>query len=277
MAFSVAMSVYGKDDPVWFGVAIDSILNQTLPPDEIVLVVDGPVPPALNAVIEEYEKQPLFRVIRFAENRGLGEALRQAVLAAKYDIIARMDSDDISVPDRFAQQIAFFEAHPETDILGGDIAEFIGEPENIVAYRTVPKTHEEICAYLKVRCPYNHMTVMFRKQAVLDAGNYQDCFWNEDYYLWIRMAEHGCNMANTGTVLVQMRTGEDMYRRRGGKKYFRSEVFLQKYMLSHKTIGIGTFCMNVLKRLILQILLPNRVRGWVFRKFARRSVTQNGN
>lgn len=272
MQFSVAMCVYGRDDPSWFRTAVDSILNQTAPPDEVVLVVDGPVPPALDAVIRDCEAQPLFHVIRFAENRGLGLALQAAVQAARHDVIARMDSDDIAVPTRFREQLDFLAQHPDADIVGGDISEFIGDPENIVAYRTVPQADGDVREYLRKRCPFNHVTVMYKKSAVLAAGNYQDCFWNEDYYLWIRMAEHGCVMANTGTVLVNVRVGKDMYQRRGGKKYFQSEFFLQKYMLEHGIIGGRTYVLNIAKRWILQVLLPNRLRGWVFQKFARNCV-----
>lgn len=96
-----------------------------------------------------------------------------------------------------------------------------------------------------------------------------DLFWNEDYYLWIRMAENGCNMANTGTTLVNVRVGEEMYKRRGGSKYFKSECFLQKYMLKRRMISFDTYLINVTIRFIMQILLPNSVRGWVFRTFAR--------
>lgn len=117
----------------------------------------------------------------------------------------------------------------------------------------------------------NHVTVMFRKSEVLKAGNYQDWFWNEDYYLWIRMRLAGCKFANVPEVLVNVRTGSDMYARRGGIKYFRSEKALQKYMLDNNVIGFSTYLMNVLKRFIVQVLLPNDIRGWVFRTFARQN------
>lgn len=122
---------------------------------------------------------------------------------------------------------------------------------------------------MKTRCAMNHVTVMYRKSAVQAAGGYQDWFWNEDYYLWIRMMERGSVFGNTGTVLVNVRVGEDMYNRRGGKKYFHSELDLQKYMLAKKIIGYPTYVMNVAKRAVVQLLLPNKIRGWVFRTLAR--------
>lgn len=267
--FSVAMSVYGKDNPIWFKTAVDSILNQTMPPDEVVLVVDGPVPEELSQVICGYEQRPDFKVVWLPENRGLGCALKTAVAECSHNIIARMDSDDIAVPTRFAEQLRLFSENTDVDVVGGDISEFVGEEENVVAYRCVPKTDMGIKSYLKKRCPMNHVTVMFKKSAVQAAGDYRDLFWNEDYYLWIRMAEHNAVMANTGTVLVNVRTGKDMYNRRGGKCYFQSELFLQNYMLKRKIIDLPTYLSNVAKRWIIQCLLPNQVRGWVFQKFAR--------
>lgn len=270
--FSVAMSVYGKDNPIWFKTAVDSILNQTMPPDEVVLVVDGPVPEELSQVICGYEQRPDFKVVWLPENRGLGYALKTAVAECSHDIIARMDSDDIAVPTRFAEQLRLFSENADLDVVGGDISEFVGEEDNVVAYRRVPKTNIEIKNYLKKRCPMNHVAVMFRKSAVQAAGGYLDLFWNEDYYLWIRMAECDAVMANTGTVLVNVRTGKDMYSRRGGKRYFQSELFLQNYMLKRKMISLPTYVDNVAKRWIVQRLLPNKLRGWVFRTLARKEI-----
>lgn len=207
-------------------------------------------------------------VLRFKENQGHGKARQRGIEACRNEIIALMDSDDICVPDRFEQQIPFFMTDG-IDIVGGNIAEFIHAEENIIAFRNVPTKDAEIKTYMKKRCPFNQMSVMFRKNSVIDAGGYLDWYCDEDYYLWIRMALNECTMANTGTVLCHVRVGEDMYHRRGGVKYFQSEAKLQKYMLDHKMISFGTYSTNVVKRLIVQVFLPNRLRGWVFRKVAR--------
>lgn len=268
--FSVAMCVYGGDNAENFDVAVQSILNQTVSPSEVVLVVDGPIDRTLNDVIEKYERNfLLFKVLRLQENGGLGNALRIAVDNCSYELIARMDSDDIALPNRFEEQLRIFKSNPNLDIVGADISEFIGAEDNVVGYRRLPTQDLEIKKYLKHRCPFNHMTVMYKKCAVQQAGGYIDWFWNEDYYLWIRMLEQGAHFANTGTVLVNVRVGTDMYARRGGKEYFQSEVKLQKYMLNKKIIGYGTYCSNIVKRWIVQRCLPNSVRGWVFRKLAR--------
>ncbi len=272
LQFSVSICVYGKDNPQHFKQAVESILNQTVLPTEVVLVVDGPVSDELNKAIEDFDQNDLFKIIRLPINKGLGNALKVCVENCKYDLIARMDADDISVNDRFEQQLKCFNENPELDIVGGNITEFIDEPENIVGKRAVPVGDKEIKEYMKVRCSFNHMSVMFKKNSVLSSGGYLDCFWNEDYYLWIRMVLSGCKFANTGTVLVNVRTGKDMYSRRGGKKYFKSELYLQKYMLKNKMIGLPCFLSNVLKRFIVQMLLPNKIRGFVFRKLAREKI-----
>lgn len=272
--FSVATSVYKNDNPEWFDRALQSIIvDQTVKPSEVVLVVDGPISSELNAVIDKYREicggGITLRVINFDENQGLGKALHIAIEQCSNELIARMDSDDIALPHRFEEQLKFMTVHPQTDIVGGNITEFVDFPDNVVAKRCVPESDKDIKAYLKRRCPFNHMTVMYKKSAVLASGNYKDLFWNEDYYLWIRMVEHGCEMNNTGTALVNVRTGKDMYKRRGGKKYFQSELYLQQYMLNNGIINAPCFALNILKRFIVQVLLPPSIRGWVFKKFAR--------
>lgn len=269
-SFSVCMSVYHGDNAVSFKEAIDSLYAQTRLPDEIVLVVDGPVGEEINQVISDFESQyGNFRVVRLDENSGHAIARQTGLDAAQYDYIAIMDSDDLSVPDRFEKQMAYIEAHPEVDALGGQIDEFIGEPSNVVGSRIVPQTDSEIKAYLKSRCPMNLVTVMLKKESVQQAGGYIDWYCEEDYYLWVRMTEQGMSFANLPDNLVNVRVGEEMYQRRGGMRYFKSEAKLQKYMLSHGIISFPKYCYNVAIRLAVQVLMPNSVRGWVFRTFAR--------
>lgn len=273
--FSVITSVYKNDKPEFVRVALDSMLvDQSVKPAEIVLVQDGPVPEGLSSMLSEYETKysEIMHIIRLEKNGGLGNALKLGVENAKYDICARMDSDDICMPDRFEKQLAYLEAHPECDIVGGQITEFIDAPDNIVGKREVPCDNEAIYKYMRSRCALNHPTVMFKKKAVLDAGNYQDWFWNEDYYMWIRMMEQGCVFANLPDVLVNMRSGIDQYGRRGGKKYFDSEMGIKKLMLEKGMITRKEYLVNYIQRFIIQLMLPNSVRGWVFRTFARKNA-----
>jgi len=270
--FSVCISVYKNDKPEYVSTALDSILlNQTVRPSEVVLVADGPIPTELDALIQDYSVlySDMFNYIRLESNQGLGNALRIAVVAAKYDLIARMDSDDISLPHRFENQLDYFDRHPECDIVGGQISEFVDSPENIVAKRIVPLTNPEIQNYMKSRCGMNHVTVMFRKKAVLDAGNYMDWFWNEDYYLWVRMMKNHCFFSNVPDILVNVRVGNEMYKRRGGKRYFASEKGIQMYLLNHHMISRARYAFNVLIRFFVQVAMPNWLRGFVFRVFFR--------
>ena len=271
--FSVITSIYKNDHPKFVRVALDSMLiRQTVKPTEIVLVRDGQVSVTLEELLNEYETTypTVFNIIRLEKNGGLGKALKLGVESAKYDIVARMDSDDICLPNRFELQLQYMEAHPECDIVGGQMTEFIGEPSNIVGKRIVPESNEDIYNYMKGRCALNHVTVMFRKDSILKVGNYKDWFWNEDYYLWVRMMMNKCVFANLGDVLVNVRSGEDQYARRGGMKYFKSEEGIQRLMLDNKLINRCEYSVNVAKRLIVQLLLPNWLRGWVFRTFARK-------
>lgn len=270
--FSVSMCVYGKDNPEWFRTAVDSILNQTRKPDEVVLVVDGPVPQVLDVVINHFEQNSIFKVIRLPENKGHGEARRVGLNNCSNELVALMDADDISAEDRFEKQLVLFESDPELTIVGGNITEFVGTPDNIVEARVVKSDDVSIKEDMKKRCPMNQMTVMFRKSFVESAGGYLDWYCDEDYYLWIRLLKAEAKFANLPDYLVNVRIGKEMYQRRGGTKYFLSEAKLQKFMLDNKIIGLGRFVVNVGERLVVQVLLPNKLRSWVFKKFARKTV-----
>lgn len=273
-AFSVSMCVYGGDHPAHFDTALDSIVNQTVQPSEIVLTVDGPIPETIEVVIEKYRIQLAqsmidFQVFYLEKNVGHGEARRICFEHCQCELIALMDADDLSVPDRFEKQLAVFAQHPELSIVGGNIHEFIDTPDHCVGKRIVPEEDAAIKVYMQKRCPMNQMTVMFRKVAVQEAGGYQDWYCDEDYYLWIRMALAGKQFANVPENLVNVRVGKEMYQRRGGWKYFKSEAKLQSFMLKKGIISLPQYVVNVAQRLVLQVLMPNKLRGWVFQRFAR--------
>lgn len=270
--FSVSMCVYGKDNPEWFRTAVDSILNQTRKPDEVVLVVDGPVPQELDDVINPFEQNSIFKVIRLPENKGHGEARRVGLNNCSNELVALMDADDISAEDRFEKQLAMFESDVELTIVGGNITEFVGTPDNIVEARVVKSDDASIKEDMKKRCPMNQVTVMFKKSRVDSVGGYIDWYCEEDTYLWLRLFLDGAKFANLSDYLVNVRIGKEMYQRRGGTKYFLSEAKLQKFMLDNKIIGLGRFAVNVGERFVVQVLLPNKLRSWVFKNFARKTV-----
>ena len=269
--FSVSMCVYGKDNPQWFREAITSLLQQTLVPDEIVIVVDGPLPIELEEAVDSYEKLDLFKIIRLEKNQGHGVARRTGLENCSNELVALMDADDICVLNRFEKQIGVFDKLP-VSVVGGQIAEFIETPDKPISYRMVPETDFEIKKMLKKRCSINQPAVMFKKSDVELVGGYQDWYCDEDYYLWIRMALASMQMANVGDVLVNMRINSDSYKRRGGFKYFRSERKLQRFMLKNHYICFWTYFVNVVKRFVVQVLVPNRIRARLYKRFARKTT-----
>jgi glycosyltransferase involved in cell wall biosynthesis len=275
MAFSVTLSLYKNDTPDHFILAMNSIIEQTLPPDEIVLTIDGPISVALTDIVSKYEKKLCnLKTIWIPENQGQGIAHQIGVMNCSHEIIAMMDSDDIAVKDRFEKQIKYCEENPDIDVFGGFIAEFIDDSNNIISIRSVPLEENKINKYLKKRCPFNQVTIMFKKSSVLNAGNYQDWHFEEDYYLWCRMFLNGCKFRNIPEILVYVRVGKGMYARRGGWKYFKSEEKLQRFMLANGIIVWFEYIINVIVRFVVQMMMPNAMRGLIFRYFFRNAYIQ---
>lgn len=269
--FSVCMSVYKNDKPIDFLVAVRSIYNQTTAPNDIVLVVDGPVGDELKSAISELEQEiPVMNIIWLPTNQGHATARQTGLEAAKNELCAVMDADDVAVPNRFEMQLQAFEEYPDVTVVGGIINEFIRTTENVVGTRIVPEHDAEIKDYLKSRCPMNLVTVMLKKSDVMKVGGYLDWYCEEDYYLWIRLSLAGYKFYNIQENLVDVRVGEEMYQRRGGWKYFKSEAKLQHYMWKHSVIGGCRYLYNVAIRFAVQVAMPNSLRGWVFRTFARK-------
>ena len=270
MNYSVLMSVYKNEKVPFFVQAMDSILNQTLRPEQIVLVRDGLVYEELQEAIDRYVNAypEIFTYLPLEQNGGLGNALRYGLPYCRNELVGRMDTDDISMPDRFEQQLAFMAEHPDVDIVGGNISEFSGDPENVTAYRIVPETHEDISQYLKSRAPFNHVTVMFKKSAVEKAGSYEDFYRYEDWYLWIKMYLSGARFANINAIFVNVRVF-DMVNRRGGMKYYRGCVQVLKYMKKNRMIGFVKYAKTCIIRFCGYVLLPNKLREWAYKKFLR--------
>ncbi|MGL5616064.1 MAG: glycosyltransferase [Sarcina sp.] len=269
MKFSVLMSVYFKENPKYLSEAIESVLNQTVIPSEIVIVKDGKLSEDLDNVINNYIKKykNLFKIIELEKNQGLGVALEKGIVACSYEIIARMDTDDISKNDRFEKQLKIME-EKSLDIVGSNISEFDGEQENIISQRLVPETLEEIKKFSKRRNPFNHMTVMYKKESILNAGNYKEFLWFEDYNLWVRALLKGAKCYNIQENLVNARTGREMFSRRGGIKYIKQEIKMQKFMVKNKYISLYTYGTNILERIFIRVL-PNKIREIIYLIFLR--------
>ena len=265
------MSLYVKEKPEYARACFDSLLAQTLPAAEWVIVEDGPLTPELYSLLGEYENNNpgLIKRVPLETNHGLGLALREGMLHCSYELVARMDTDDICRNDRFEKQIAEFEKDPDLDICGSHIKEFEGDISNILARRVVPLNHSEIKEYQRRRDGFNHMTVMFRKSAVLKAGNYQSCMLMEDTYLWANMFNSGAIAMNIDDYLVYARIGRDMFERRGGFEYFKKYRIGRKKVYSTGFISRWDYYYTLIIQLIV-CLMPNKVRGFVFKKLLHR-------
>lgn len=269
--YSVLMSVYHKEKPEYLLQAIESIQAQTLPTDDFVLVCDGPLNLELDAVItsKQQEMGDALNVVRLAKNGGLGNALNEGIKHCKNELIARMDSDDIAYPDRCEKQITVFDTHPDVSICSGVVEEFTFDPDVVDAKRVPPKTNDEIIEFAKKRNPFNHPCVMYKKSAVESVGSYQDFYLLEDYYLWLRMLMAGYRGYNIQEPLLHMRAGSDMYLRRAGWKYAKTQAKLFKYMKDSGFIGNGRYIKSCVIR-SGSALAPNWMRKFMFERVLRK-------
>ncbi|MDN0051613.1 glycosyltransferase [Bacteroides caecigallinarum] len=269
-SFSVLISLYFKEHPSYLIQSLNSIFTQTLLPNEVVIVKDGTLTLELDKTVSEYEKRySQIKVISLEKNQGLGKALNEGLKHCSFDLIARMDTDDIAYPDRFEKQVKFMTEHPEIDACSSWIDEFIDSTDNIVSTKKLPETDEEIKRYAKLRSPLNHPAVMFRKQAVINVGGYKHFYLFEDYYLWVRMIMNESKMYNLQESLLYFRYSPEMIKRRGGWKYAKSEINLQKEFYRIGFIGLGTFMKNIAIRLSVR-MIPNELRDFIYKKFLRK-------
>ena len=262
------MCLYAKEDPAYLARCVDSILAQTVLPDEWVVVKDGPLTGELEAVLAGVRFPHEMNIVALPENVTLGPARAEGLRAAKHDWVAIMDSDDICAPDRFEKQLGMINENPALCLVGGQIAEFAESPEQAVALRSVPTGHDDVLRFTKRRNPFNSMTVMLRRESALAAGNYRYFPWFEDYDLWTRMIRGGAVCANHPDVLVHARVGAGMYARRRGGSYIRSEWRMQRQLLDLGLINAAEFAGNVATRIPIR-LLPERALAAVYNRFAR--------
>lgn len=252
MKFSVLMSLYIKENPIFLTQCFESLVKQTLPANEIVVVFDGVITPELEQVVQKFSAILPLVIIRLPQNQGLGKALNIGLTHCTHHWVFRMDTDDICLPDRFEKQIKFIQANPSTVIVGGQIAEFGQHINDIISYRRVPTTHQAIVKFTAQRCPFNHMTVAYQKEIVLANGGYEDL--QEDYYLWIKLIALGTPVANLDEVLVYARVGNGMVARRRGLAQAKAEwrLFLlkRKLKLQHTLAGLATFALRAVPRLL---------------------------
>lgn len=269
--YSILMSVYYKENPEWLRQSIESMLNQTVRTNDFVIIKDGKLTEKLDKIISEYcEKYPdIFHVIELEKNVGLGPALAIGIKECKNELIARMDSDDISVKERCEKELKKFGENPKLDIVGSSIAEFIDNINNVQAYRILPESDEEIKKYARRRNPFGHPSVMFKKSKVLEAGNYRSYYLCEDYDMWIRMIEKKAQCYNFQEILVYMRIGEDFYKRRGGIKYLKSILKFKKEQYKKGFFSRKDYIISAGTSTVI-CLMPNKIRDLFYKKVLRK-------
>ena len=275
MNFTVLLSLYYKEQATYFNEALKSIwTNQSVKPSEIILVLDGPIGNELEQCIVEWQAVigAHLIIIPIPQNVGLGKALNEGLKYCTHDWVFRMDTDDICKPDRFEKQIQFIQKNPEVALFGGQILEFNKCIEDADAIKSVPTTSEAIKKFSLSRCPFNHMTVAYRKKVILELGGYQHHLYMEDYNLWLRVIGNGFNVANLPDVLLYARVGNGMHSRRKGLQYVQSEKQLlqlkKKLHLQHPIKANILFIIRASIR-----LLPTNTLSFIYNKILRKKLS----
>ena len=270
--FSLLISVYVKEKPEYLEGCLQSVFQSTLLPSEVIIVKDGPITEQLQAVLNKYcELYDFIKIVSLEKNVGLGQALNEGMKYCNFKFVARMDTDDICDKDRFKTQLQIFMDNPEASLVGGFITEFIDTPDNIVSTRKVPMDMESIKKYARKRNPVNHVTVMFKKNDIIEVGGYQKVkdVGYEDYDLWIRLIMSGKRIINVDKIFVNVRVGQDMYQRRGDKKRLKTALYFRKKLWK---IGYYSFFHYILYscETIVFSCIPTCLRKKIYEKVLRK-------
>ncbi|PHM39566.1 putative UDP-galactose--lipooligosaccharide galactosyltransferase [Xenorhabdus mauleonii] len=262
--FSVLMSLYDKEKPIYLHQCLESLYQQTLQPDEIVIIFDGSINVELEAVISKWKSILPLKIFKTEKNMGLGYSLNFGLLQCKHNLIARMDTDDICFPDRFEKQIAYMCKMPEISILGSNVIEYDETMSNIITKKTLALSHNDIIKFIKKRNPFNHMSVILRKDIIMKSGNYQHHIFMEDYNLWIRVISLGYKVENLSDRLLKVRTGNAMIKKRRGISYIKSELKLAKLKVEKNIDSFFPALLTFILRSIIRIL-PTSLLSKVYR------------
>lgn len=269
--YSVLMSVYHKENPLWLDNSIRCMFNQTIIPSEFVLVEDGKLTEELYDVIDKFKSEypSVFKTVPLPENVGLGPALKRGVEECSNEFIARMDSDDYCLPNRIEKEFEIFEKFPDMGMVGTNCSEFIDTIDNVISNVVLPETNEEIIKFSKKRNPFRHPTILFKKSEVLKAGNYREYYLCEDYDIFLRMIRSGCKCYNIQENLVFMRVSSNFYKRRGGKKYFSSIKKFKKEQLKNGYFSKTEYLISIVPHAVV-CFMPNSLRDFFYRHFLRK-------
>lgn len=265
------MSLYAKEKPEYLPLAIDSMVNQTVRPEEIVIVEDGPLSDELAAIVDNYKNDypGLFTIVKNQKNLGLGLALNEGLKVARNDLIARMDTDDISKPDRCEKQLKVFESDSELAIVGSWVDEFYGSIDEVVSTRVVPERYEDIYQFAKKRSAFNHPVVMYKKSKVLQNCGYSDLRRNQDVDLFGRMLFSGCKAYNIQESLLWFRSNVDLAKRRKSWENTKSYIQTIKKFWKMGYSSFGNYVSVMFAQMIL-FMLPIRLQNWVYKRFLRK-------
>ena len=271
--YSVLMSVYCKESADTLKESMDSVFNQTIMCDEFVLIEDGPLTDKLDNLIKDYKKKynSILKIIKLEKNMGLGLALNRGITECKNELIARFDSDDISVKDRCEKQLKAFINNPNLDLIGSNHIEFINSINNkeSYTYKNLPCSDEDIKRYARKRNPFSHSAVMYKKSKVLEAGNYRSYYYVEDYDLWVRMIKNNCVCQNINEYLSYVKVSEDLYKRRGGLKYLKSLMKFKNEQLKTGFYSFGDYIKSSSAHIIV-CLMPGSIRQVIYKKLLRK-------
>jgi glycosyltransferase involved in cell wall biosynthesis len=267
---SVLISLYKSNNPIFFEQALDSCFKQTYPPSEVVLVIDGEITSELQYVVAKFSSQygDSFKIVPLKKNIGQGPALNEGLKHCSNELVARMDTDDISKLTRFEKQVMVFEKNPYIDILSSWVDEFKNSPDEILFTRKLPEKHSEIVKYSKKRCPLNHPAIMYKKSKIIDCGGYELLGFMDDYVLWMKLIKNGAIFYNIQESLLFYRMGDDMYERRGGFKYAIDECRLQWLFYKRNMVSLPIVIKNIIARSFVRIL-PNKIRAFIYQNYLR--------
>ena len=270
--FTVLLSLYYKENTSALEQCFQSIWNdQVVPPNEIVLVLDGPIGEELSQCVQKWQQiigQPL-QVISLSQNIGLGMALNEGLKHCSNEWVFRMDTDDICVEKRFEYQLQFIKNNPNVVLFGGQILEFDKNVNDANKLKPVPEEYSDILSFSKKRNPFNHMTVAYKKSIILSLHGYQHHLFMEDYNLWLRVISKGYEVANLSQVLVYARVGNGMHARRRGSQYIKSEKQLLDLKIALKTQSLISAYVTFILRSFFRFL-PSNLLGFVYNNLLRK-------
>lgn len=267
--YSVLTTLYAKENPQFFRQCLDSMLNQTVAPSEYVIVKDGPLTDELNSILEEYsEKYQIFKIIALKVNSGCGLASMAGMKACSYDLVARIDSDDISLEERCELELQMFEQEKDLAVVGSDIYEFEGDPNSIIAVKRMPTTPEEIYQFGKRRNPFNHSTVMLRKSIVQANGGYAPLRRSLDFELFTRLLIKGCICRNINKPLVKFRTGSNRIARKKNLTNLKCDLSVYKRNYKARYLGKLDYLIVVIRQIVF-FIMPINIASFLYKRMYR--------